>query len=438
MAYHFTGIKGTGMAALAEILHEKGLDVKGSDIEKYVFTEEGLKERNIPILPFDPANIHENDTVIVGLSFGEDHPEVQAARKTKGVEVFWYNEFLGKLLEDYTSICVAGCHGKSTTTGILASVLEKGDSTGFLIGDGHGHMPAAAKNFVLESCEFQRHFLAYHPDYAIITNIELDHVDYYKDMDDYISAFQSFVDQVKKGVVIFGDDPYLPKLNCKVPVVTYGLKDGNDFQAVNLVQSEAGIEYDVMHKGEKLISMHLPEIGMPFVWNSLGAFALAYTLGMEPEKIYEGLLAYQGINRRFVVEEAGDSILIDDYAHHPTAIRLLIEAARNKYPGRKVVALYKPDRYSRLQFFLDGFAESLNTADEQAVLDFDANAKPEDDTITVTIGDLLEKLDNGHLMTISEEDAKKLADMGPAVYLFMSSKNIYLLKDLLKQYWKKD
>ncbi len=113
------------------------------------------------------------------------------------VKTYYYNEYLGILLESYSSICVAGTHGKSTTTGILGHVLSLQDECAYLIGDGHGYMPENANHFVLESCEFQRHFLAYHPDYAIITNIDMDHVDYYKDMDDYVSAFQSFANQVK-------------------------------------------------------------------------------------------------------------------------------------------------------------------------------------------------------------------------------------------------
>lgn len=433
MAVYFVGIKGTGMAALAEILHDEGFEVRGSDIEKYIFTEDGLRDRGIEILPFNPENIHDGDTVIVGLSFDENHPEAAAALKNPSVQVYWYNEYLGKLLENYNSICVAGCHGKSTTTGLLASVLSQDFSTGFLIGDGHGEMPAKAEQFVLESCEFKRHFLAYHPDYAIITNIELDHVDYYKDLDDYISAFQQFASQIKKGAVIFGDDPYLKDLNYPCPVVTYGLNEGNDYRAVNISQGHDGMEYDVEHNGEILIHVSLTEVGYPFLWDSLGVFAMASVLGMKPEEILAGLQAYRGINRRFVVEEIGDSVLIDDYAHHPTAITRMIEAARAKYPDKKVVALYKPDRYSRLQYFLDGFAESLNTADESAVLDFPANAVREDETITVTIDDLLNRLDQGTLLDISDESALRLKEMGPAVYLFMSSKDIYLLRDRLKK-----
>lgn len=433
MAYHFIGIKGTGMAALACILHDQNKEVTGSDIDKYIFTQDGLEERGIPFTSFNPENIKDNDTVIIGLSFNETHPEVKAAISNPTVKTYYYNDYLGVLLEDYNSVCVAGCHGKSTTTGLLGTVLAKNDKTAYLIGDGHGYMPQGAKHFVLESCEFQRHFLAYHPDYAIITNIELDHIDYYKDMDDYVSAFQSFVDQVKKMVVIYGDDPYLPTLDYKVPYVTYGLTDQNDYYVKNVVQGPDGIDCDVYHKGEFLVNMHLNEIGDPFLQDALGTFALAHELGTDVDKIVEGLQQYKGIARRFVIEEVNDTVLIDDYAHHPTAIKYMIESARKKYPGKKVVALYKPDRFSRLQYFLDGFADSLNTADQVVLCDFPKNAKREDETITVTIQDLVDKCPNSLLLDVDMDSAKVLRTMAPAVFVFMSSKDIYLLKDMLKE-----
>ena len=188
MAYHFIGIKGTGMAALACILHDQNQEVTGSDIEKYVFTQDGLEERGIPFSSFNKNNIKDNDTVIIGLSFDESNEEVKQALSNPTVHAVRYNEFLGEFMENYTSISVAGTHGKSTTTGILSQMLQRLGQTGYLIGDGHGYLPSQAEYFVLESCEFRRHFLAYHPDYAIITNIELDHIDYYKDMDDYLDA----------------------------------------------------------------------------------------------------------------------------------------------------------------------------------------------------------------------------------------------------------
>ncbi|MDO4466788.1 MAG: UDP-N-acetylmuramate--L-alanine ligase [Bacillota bacterium] len=432
MATHFIGIKGTGMAALACILHDQHVEVKGSDIPKYIFTQDGLEERNIPFTTFDANNIKDGDTVIVGLAFNQSHPEVKAAYENKTCKVYYYNEYLGKLLEDFTSVCVAGTHGKSTTTGLISSVLKQKDETAYLIGDGHGFMPENAKNFVLESCEFKRHFLEYHPDYAIITNIELDHTDYYKDLDDYILAFQQFADQVKKCAIIYGDDPYLRHLNYKIPFVTYGLKDNNDYQAKNVEQGSFGMRFDVYHKGEFLISVALREVGDPFMQDALGTFALAHTMGLEPEAIVKGLQEYKGIARRFVIEEVKDSILIDDYAHHPTAIRYMIDSARKKYPNKKVVALYKPDRYSRLQDFLDNFGAALNTADKVCVCDFPKNAVRESEDVTVTIQDLMELCPGCSLLDIDDVSAEYLKTLAPAVFVFMSSKDIYLLKDKLK------
>ncbi len=433
MAYHFIGIKGTGMAALACILHDQNQEVTGSDIEKYVFTQDGLEERGIPFSSFNKNNIKDNDTVIIGLSFDESNEEVKQALSNPTVHAVRYNEFLGEFMENYTSISVAGTHGKSTTTGILSQMLQRLGQTGYLIGDGHGYLPSQAEYFVLESCEFRRHFLAYHPDYAIITNIELDHIDYYKDMDDYLDAFQSFVDRIKKKAVIFGDDPYLPKLNYHTKPITYGLNDGNDYQAVNVQQGSFGLRYDVKHNGQIIAHLECKETGDPFLQDSLGCFALAHEMGLEPEKIVDGIESFTGIARRSVIEEVGDNVLIDDYAHHPTAITYMIDMARKKYPNKKIVGIFKPDRYSRIQYFLDDFAKSLNTADQVVLCDFPNNAVREDETITVTIQDLMDRCDHPLLLDIDQASAKELKKMAPAVYVFMSSKDVYLLKDMLKK-----
>ena len=431
MAYHFIGIKGTGMASLATILFDENKEVNGSDIEKYIFTQDELEKRGIEITKFDANNIKDHDTAIIGLSFDQTNPEVKAAYANPTVKTYYYNEYLGKLLESYDSICVAGTHGKSTTTGILGTVLPNYAPTGYLIGDGHGHMPKQAKYFVLESCEFQRHFLAYHPDYSIITNIELDHVDYYKDMDDYLNAFQSFVSQTKKHCVVFGDDPHLRHLKYSTPVSTYGLGPDNDYRATHIEQGPFGMRFDCEYQGKRIAHIELSEVGDPFLQDALGCFALCHVLGMPVENIVQGLKDYKGIARRFVIEEVKDSVLIDDYAHHPTAVRYMIDSARKKYPNHKIVALYKPDRYSRLQYFLNDFAQSLNTADQVVLCDFPKNAVREDSSITVTIQDLLDLCPGSLLLDIDETSAKILKEMGPAVYVFMSSKDIYLLKDML-------
>ena len=433
MRYHFIGIKGSGMASLAEIVADRGDEVTGSDIEKYIFTQKPLEERGIPITTFDEKNIKEGDTVIIGLAFDESNPEVKKALSTPGVKAYWYNDFLGELLTHYTSVSVAGTHGKTTTTGMLAHVLSHVSPTGFLIGDGHGEMPSGAENFILESCEFKRHFLAYHPDYAIITNIELDHVDYYHDIQDYCDAFQSFIQQVKKGIVYFGDDPYLPTFTYPIKAYSYGLSDNNDVRADHVDQRADGMAFDIFFQGKFFGHFDLPFVGYPLLYNSIGVIALGILFDVDAATLETALKTFPGVQRRFIIEENGENIYIDDYAHHPTAVRYMIEAARIKYPDKKVIAIFKPDRYSRIAYFLDDFASALDMADEAYVCDFPANAVREPG-VTVTIDDLVSRSKKATLIQEDEAAAKSLALRGPAVYLFMSSKDIYKLKNKVKNF----
>lgn len=316
---------------------------------------------------------------------------------------------------------------------MISHVLSHVDPTGFLIGDGHGEMPKGAKNFVLESCEFKRHFLAYHPDYAIVTNIELDHVDYYRDIDDYCDAFCSFIHQVKKGIVYFGDDPYLPSFDYQVKAYSYGLNENNTVRAVNVVQSENGMSFDILFQNEFFGHFELPYVGHPLLFNSIGVIALGIMLDVNAEVLQDALATFPGVNRRFIIETNGDNVYIDDYAHHPTAVGYMIEAARVKYPDKKIIALFKPDRYSRIAYFLDDFAKSLDMADEVYLCDFPANAVREPG-VNVTIEDLAGRCKNAKIIKEDEDAAKALAARGPAVYLFMSSKDIYKLKNILKDF----
>ncbi|MGX8852332.1 UDP-N-acetylmuramate--L-alanine ligase [Amedibacillus sp. YH-ame10] len=431
MHYHFIGIKGSGMASLATIVADRGDDVSGSDIEKYIFTQKPLEERKIPITSFSKENIHDHDVVIIGNAFHEDNPEVQEALANPSVTTYWYHEFLGKLVEEYTSVSVAGTHGKTTTTGMVSHVMSLVAPTGYLIGDGTGEMPDASKYFIVESCEYQRHFLAYKPEYAIITNIELDHVDYYKDMEDYCDAFETFANQIKKGVVMFGDDESVRSLHVTSKHLYYGLMEHNDVQAVHVVQNEEGMSFDVLYKKMHFGSFKLPFVGKPLLWNSLGVIALGIMEGLSAEILQEGLQSFPGVKRRFTTEEQGDNVYIDDYAHHPTAVKYMIEAAKIKYPGKKVIAVFKPDRFSRIFYFMDRFAEELDQADEVYLCHFPENAAKEDG-IDITIEDLANKCKHAVVIKEDEEAAKMLAQQGPAVYLFMSSKDIYKLKNIVK------
>lgn len=436
MLYHFIGIKGSGMASLAEIVNDRGDEVNGSDIEKFIFTQKPLEDRGIQITGFDEKNIKEGSTIIIGNAFHEDNPEVKKALQLKAenkATAYWYHEFLGQLVQEYTSVSVAGTHGKTTTTGMLSHVMSLVAPTGYLIGDGTGEMPDHSKYFVLESCEYQRHFLAYEPQYAIITNIELDHVDYYKDMEDYCNAFETFANQVKKGVVIFGDDESTRSLDVTTEHLYYGLHDDNDVQAINVVQGEEGMSFDVLYKKNLFGSFKLPFVGKPLLWNSLGVIALGIMEGLSAEVLQNGLESFPGVKRRFTIEENHGNIYIDDYAHHPTAVKYMIEAAKIKYPGKKVIALFKPDRYSRIYYFMDRFAKELDAADEVYLCHFPENAAKEEG-IDITIEDLAKLSDKAKVIKEDEEAAKMLASRGPAVYLFMSSKDIYKLKNVVKSF----
>src|SRR5690625_1694172 len=242
--YHFIGIKGTGMSALAQILYDSGKKIQGSDVEKYFFTQKALEEKGIKMLPFSADNIEEGQIIIAGNAFSDDHCEIQRARELN-LPFYKYHEFLGKLVNDYTSVAVTGSHGKTSTTGLLAHVLSQGNPTSYLIGDGTGKGHENSKYFVFEACEYKRHFLRYEPDYAIMTNIDFDHPDYFKDIDDVFDAFQSMANLVKRGIIACGDDPHLQQLQTKVPIVFYGLSSKNDFYATNIEVSEKGTTFDV-------------------------------------------------------------------------------------------------------------------------------------------------------------------------------------------------
>ncbi|MGN1343443.1 MAG: UDP-N-acetylmuramate--L-alanine ligase [Traorella sp.] len=430
---HFIGIKGSGMASLACILYDMGENVKGSDIEKFIFTQKPLEERNIQITSFDESNINEDETIIIGNAFDETNPEVKKAKSLKNGKVYYYHEYLGKLVDQYVSISIAGCHGKTTTTSMMAHMLEAVAPTGFLIGDGSGDMPNNAKYFVLESCEYKRHFMAYHPDYAIITSIDLDHVDYYKDLDDYKQAFIDFASQVKKKVIVFGDDKNIQQMDFKKEVFTYGMEDHNDVQAINFVENENGMSFDVLIHHQLFGHFEFPYVGIHLCWNSLSIIALGYLEGIQADVIQKQLSTFKGAKRRFAIETKGSQTYIDDYAHHPTAIKLTIEAARVKFPTKKIVAIFKPDRYSRVNGFMNEFASSLMSADEVILCPFPENAVREAG-IDIDIYDLARLIPGCRVMEENDENARLLSKEENVVYLFMSSKDIYKWKDKVKNF----
>ncbi|KGX89151.1 UDP-N-acetylmuramate--L-alanine ligase [Pontibacillus litoralis] len=416
--YHFVGIKGTGMSALAQILYDAGEQVQGSDVEKRFFTQANLETKNIPILPFSKDNIQEGITVIAGNAFGDDHVEIKAAKEL-GVPFYRYHDFLGDYLQQCTSVAVTGAHGKTSTTGLLSHVLSAVRPTSYLIGDGTGKGHENSQYFVFEACEYRRHFLAYKPDYAIMTNVDFDHPDYFTSIDDVLLAFQEMAAKVKKGIIACGDDEYLQQIQAKVPVVYYGFNEGNDFQAKNVTEDEKGTTFDVFVRNTYYDQFLIPTYGNHSVLNALSVIALCQYEQISAEEI-KHLATFKGVKRRFTEKKVYDQIIIDDYAHHPREIEATIESARKKYHDKQIVAIFQPHTYTRTRTFLQEFADSLQEADVVYLCDIFGSAR--EDSGKLSIEDLQGKMEGAHLLAIDQTEVLKQYDN--SVLIFMGAGDI--------------
>ena len=213
MKYYCIGIKGTGMSTLAQILSDLGNDVSGYDDAKgHKFTQDGLEARNIPIYYDGNHEISPDTIVTYSVAFKEDHPEMKRV-KSLGLTIKKYNEIMGDVIDEFTTVGVSGTHGKTTTSSIIRHLLENTVGCNYFIGAGDGHATKENKYYVVESDEFNRHFTAYHPTYSIITNIEAEHLECYKDVDDIRSTFEIFANQTKKLIVANGDNEEVRKIN---------------------------------------------------------------------------------------------------------------------------------------------------------------------------------------------------------------------------------
>lgn len=418
--HHFVGIKGSGMSSLALILHEKGYQVQGSDVEEYFFTQRDLEKAAIKLLPFDKANIQPEMVIIQGNAFPDTHEEIVRAKEL-GLKVTRYHDFIGQFIQPYTSIAVTGSHGKTSTTGLLSHVLSGIRPTSFLIGDGTGHGEPDAEFFSFEACEYRRHFLAYSPDYAIMTNIDFDHPDYFHSIEDVFSAFQSMASQVKKGIFAFGDDEYLRKLEADVPIYYYGVNDNDDVQAKNIERTTQGSEFDVFIHGENIGHFVLPAFGQHNINNALSVIAVAYKEGLDMKEVAAEMISFPGVKRRFSEKIVADMTIVDDYAHHPAEIKATIDGARQKYPEKEIIAVFQPHTFTRTIALMDEFAETLDLADHVYLCDIFGSAR--ESRGDVKIEDLGKKIQKGGTV-IKEENVSPLLDHQNAVVIFMGAGDV--------------
>lgn len=408
------------MSSLAQIAYDMGHEVQGSDEETYFFTQEKLEQRNIPIFSYGVENIKEGYDVILGNAFDETHAEYRRAKEL-GLKTYTYSQFLGKLLSEIPSIAVTGAHGKTTTTTMVSNIFKHNHITSYLIGDGTGHGEKHSEFMIAEACEYYRHFLAYHPNYAIVTNIDFDHPDYFNDEHDVFDAFQSFVNQVKNTVVICGDDRLASQLKpTTAKTIKYGFNEGNDYQIKNVQTTSEHSKFDVYKNSELLGTFTMAVFGLHDISNATSAIALADINGISVEKIQESLNQYKPAERRFSEHKIGNNVIVDDYAHHPSEIKATIDSARRKYADKKVIAIFQPHTYTRTAKFLNEFAESLETADKVFLCPIFASVREKEKIVGI---EDLQKVTKDAQIINSENDFDKL-NFDNSVFLFMGAGNI--------------
>lgn len=446
---HFIGIGGISMSGLAEILLEEGFTISGSDAKQSALTDSlaqkgatiyiGQKASNLSIRPA---------LVVYTAAIREDNEEFKAAVDA-GIPMLSRAELLGQIMDNYEkSIAVAGTHGKTTTTSMISQILlvAKADPTisvgGILEAIGGNIRVGGSEVFITEACEYTNSFLHFHPKYSIITSVEAEHLDFFKDIDDIRRSFHEFAgNTAHDGVLIINGqiaalDQITNNLSCSV--TTYGLCENDDFYAKNITYNDHACgTYTLMHKTEDLGTVSLSVPGKHNVSNSLAAIALCLNLGLPLDVIKKGLLQFGGTKRRFEYKGTKNGItVIDDYAHHPTEVAATLTAARN-YPHGRIICVFQPHTYSRTKAFLSDFARVLSMAD--IVVLADIYAAREKNTIGISYKDLLAELQkNGqesYYFPSFDEIEKFLSEkcINNDLLITMGAGDVYLIGEHLLQ-----
>ena len=412
---HLVGIGGIGLSGLARLLAARGYAVTGTDLRPNALTAE-LEALGVGIRTgHDAAHLPAGCTLVVrSAAIPDDNPEVAAARAAN-VPVFFHAEMVGRLMAERSGIAVAGCHGKTTTTAMISYLLSRaGFEPSFLCGGvipqlGTNAASGAGRHFVAEACEFNRSFLKLAPQCAVVTNIEEDHLDYYRDLEEIAGAFREFAALVgERGVVIGGiDSPPVAELiaTLKGKGESYSIEKDADWCAKK-ISVEGGVwRFDVLKYGKAFGSFSLAVPGIHNVSNALAAIAACTWAGVGRELIELGLTEFAGAERRFqLLGERNGAVVIDDYGHHPTEIQATLRAVKERFPARKIWCVFQPHQYSRTRFFLKEFARSFG--DAQLVL----------------LPEIYEARDGGaEAHKVSSADLAKLLDANGKAALFMPS-----------------
>ena len=403
---HLIGVNGSGMKALAEFLFDLGWDVSGSDTQPLPsnLPSESVWRRVRFALGHDAANVSSDVALVVhSPAVDASNPERVAAVQ-RGLPVLSYVEMLAELLSSRRAICIAGTHGKTSTTAMVATILrEAGQSASAIIGGetvayGRSGWAGSGDLIVVEACEYRRHFLAFEPHVAAILNIEADHFDCFATVSDAQAAFADFAARVSPAgrlIVPAGDDGTATVANrAACPVERFSITaddETTDWRASELEAVGNGSRFRVTSPSGNSQVVELPVPGRHNVSNALAAIAACSAAGVSLGTIADGLRTFRGTRRRFEVRgEFRGATIIDDYAHHPTAVSATIETARQAFPGRRVVVAFQPHQVSRTQHLMDEFAASLARSDETLLLPIFA-AREDTQIAARTLAELAEK-----------------------------------------------
>lgn len=395
---HFIGIGGISMSGLAEILLSRKFPVSGSDSHESALTDQLAAQGAVIHYPQRTENITDDiDVVVYTAAIHPDNPEFRAAQE-KNLPMLTRAQLLGEIMRNYKeAINVSGTHGKTTTTSMITEILLEAHkdptvSVGGMLKDIGGNIRVGGQEtFVVEACEYTNSFLSFFPTIEVILNVEADHLDFFKDIDDIRHSFKLFAEKLPEdGLLVINKDIkhceyFTQALKCRV--VTFGHEKDADYTA-NFISYDkfAHPSYTLFYKGEELAKVELGVTGEHNIYNSLAAVAVARSLDIPMEVILRGLKRFTGTDRRFQKKGSVNGFtIIDDYAHHPQEIAATIEAAK-KYPHRKLWIVFQPHTYSRTAALLDDFAGALSQADEIVLADI--YAAREKNTIGISSDDL--------------------------------------------------
>ena len=415
---HFVGIGGSGMSGIAEVLLNLGYAVSGSDLKRSGVTDRLATQGARIFEGHDAPNVHGAHVVVISTAVRPDNPEVVAARRA-GIPIIPRAEMLAELMRMKYGVAVAGSHGKTTTTSMAAFVLDRGglDPTvvvgGRLAVLGSGARLGKGEFMVAEADESDRSFLKLSPTLAVVTNIDREHLDTYRDLADVQDAFVGFVNKVPfygAAIVCVDDAPVqdiLPRIERRI--ITYGQSPQADVAARRVSLGPAGSDFTVVIRGEERGTLSLKVPGVHNVVNALAAVAVGLDLEIAFEHIASGLQAFTGVDRRFQIRgEAGGITVVDDYGHHPTEIQATLESLSRLAAGRRTVVLFQPHRYTRTKHLWDEFGRAFHKAD--VVLLADIYAAGEEPIVGVTASALADSIaGRGHRGVRYAGDMKRAA-----------------------------